>query len=111
MFIFGVGGGMSVYEGIHHLNNPQPLSDPTWNYMVLGLSFLFEGISTTIVIRAFKSPQPGLSFLQAARASKAPTTFTAFMENSAALLGLAVAFLGVFLGHLFDNPYLEILLL
>ena len=107
MFIFGVGGGMSVYEGLHHLSNPQPLSDPTWNYVVLGLSFLFEGISTIIVIRAFKSPQPGLSFLQAARASKDPTTFTVFMENAAALLGLTIAFLGVFLGHLFDNPYLD----
>src|SRR6478736_6759829 len=107
LFIFGVGGGMSVYEGLHHLHNPPPLTDPTWNYIVLAASFLFEGISTIIVYRSFVKPKPELSFWKAMRVSKDPTTFTIFMENFAALVGLTVAFLGVFLGHLFNNPYLD----
>ena len=107
LFIFGVGGGMSVYEGLHHLQNPPELTDPTWNYIVLAASFLFEGISTLIVYRSFVKPKPELSFWKAMRVSKDPTAFTVFMENFAALIGLTVAFLGIFLGHLLNNPYLD----
>jgi cation diffusion facilitator family transporter len=107
LFIFGVGGGMSVYEGLHHLHNPPALTDPTWNYVVLAASFLFEGISLVIAYRAFVKPKADLSFWKAMRVSKDPTTFTIFMENFAALVGLLVAFLGVFLGHLLNNPYLD----
>ncbi|MES2765895.1 MAG: cation diffusion facilitator family transporter [Bacteroidota bacterium] len=107
IFIFAVGGGMSVYEGIVQFRHPHPLSDPFWSYIVLGVSFVFEVISTYLVYKGFKSPRPGVGFFQASRTDKDPTTFTVFMENLAALAGLIVAFLGVFLGHLFENPYLD----
>lgn len=107
IFIFAIGGGMSVYEGIVQFRHPHPLTDPTWSYVVLGISFIFEAISTYLVYRGFKSPRPGVTFFQAARTSKDPTTFTVFMENIAAIAGLVVAFLGVFLGHLLENPIVD----
>src|SRR5690348_3411 len=51
--LFGIGGGMSVYEGISHINHPEPLKDPTWNYIVLGLAFLFTGGSWFIAFKEF----------------------------------------------------------
>ena len=54
VMIFGVGGGISIYEGIMHLIHPSPLHDPTWNYVVLGLAMLFEGIVFVIAFKEFQ---------------------------------------------------------
>jgi len=105
--LFGVGGGISVYEGVAHLLRPAPLEDPTWNYVVLGIALLAEGISWTIALRQFLPTVEDESIWHALRTSKDPTVVTVLGEDTAALLGLAVAFLGVFLGHRLRNPYLD----
>lgn len=105
--IFAVGGGMSIYEGITHLLNPHPLEDPMWNYIVLGVAIVLEGYSWTVALKGFLPYKGEQSFWQAVRTSKDPTVFTVLFEDSAAILGLIVAFLGVFFGHLFNNPYLD----
>ena len=107
IFIFAVGGGMSVYEGILHLVHPRSVENLLWNYAVLGLATLFEGISLTVAYREFKVMQGQRGIWEAIHASKDPTVFTVLFEDSAALLGLLVAFLGVFLGQQFDNPYFD----
>lgn len=108
VLIFGVGGGISIYEGIKHLLHPAPLEDPTWSYVVLGLAALFEGIVFVIAFRAFQSlKSEDESFWQAIKSSKDPTTFTVLFEDAAALLGLTVAFVGIYLAHYFNNPYLD----
>jgi cation diffusion facilitator family transporter len=107
IMIFALGGGMSVYEGITHLQHPADMSDPTWNYVVLGIAFFFESISSFFAFKAFKGELRGRGALAAIRASKDPTTFTVLFEDSAALLGLIVAFLGIFLGHMLGNPYFD----
>src|SRR6185436_14776624 len=106
ILIFALGGGMSIYEGIIHLKHPH-MSDPTWNYVVLGIAFFFESISSFFAFKAFKKELRGRGPLAAIRASKDPTAFTVLFEDSAALLGLIVAFLGIFLGHLLENPYFD----
>ena len=108
VFIFGVGGGMGIYEGITHLLHPKPLEDPTWNYVVLGVAALLEGTTWTIALRNFlKSKPPKVGIFRAIRISKDPTVFSVLFEDSAALAGLLLAFLGVFLGHRLGNPYLD----
>src|SRR5204863_8780300 len=82
-------------------------SDPTWNYVVLGFAIVFEGGSFYFALRAFRSVMSGKGILKSIRASKDPTTFTVLFEDTAALLGLVVAFLGIFLGHQLSNPYLD----
>jgi cation diffusion facilitator family transporter len=106
IFIFALGGGMSVYEGVTHLSHAQ-LHDPTWNYLVLGFALAFETFSFYFAIKAFRKEMTGQGILETIRASKDPTTFTVLFEDTAALLGLIVAFCGIFLGHLLNNPYLD----
>ena len=107
LFIFAIGGGMSIYEGIEHVRHPEPLTDPRWNYIVLGLAVIFEGYSWNVALQEFLASKNQASFWQAIRASKDPTIFTILFEDTAALVGLFVAFLGVFCGHLLDNVYLD----
>ncbi|MCP6758526.1 MAG: cation diffusion facilitator family transporter [Fischerella sp. CENA71] len=107
ILIFAIGGGMSIYEGITHLINPSPLENPMWNYIVLGVAIIFEGFSWTVALREFLPTQGKQHFWQAIKNSKDPTVFTVLFEDTAAILGLFVAFIGIFLGHLFNNVYFD----
>ena len=107
ILIFALGGGMSVYEGVTHLANPHQNQDPTWNYAVLGVAIIFESVSFYFAFRAFRKEMGRQGVLQTIHATKDPTTFTILFEDSAALLGLLVAFVGIFLGHVLNNPYLD----
>ena len=107
ILIFAVGGGISIYEGVIHLQHPAPLEDPTWNYVVLGLALVFEGLAWGVAYRQFRLSKGDLGHLAAVRASKDPTTFTVLFEDSAAMLGLAAAFAGIALGHALGMPRLD----
>jgi cation diffusion facilitator family transporter len=106
--VFTLGGGLSIYHGIHSLREPAPLEDPFWNYVVLGVAFLFEGYSWNVSRRALNSNRlPGATLWQTVKASKDASVFTVFIEDSAALIGILVAAGGIWLGHLLDNPYID----
>ncbi len=108
VLIFGLGGGISIYEGILHLINPSPLEDPFWSYIVLGLALVFEGFVLVVAFRAFQDLKgEEQNIWQAIKTSKDPTTFTVLFEDAAAMSGLIFAFLGIFLAHYFNNPYLD----
>jgi cation diffusion facilitator family transporter len=105
--VFALGGGMSIYEGIWHLNHPAPLADPFWNYVVLGCAFCFEGATLLFGWKAFRTVKGNRGILEAMHKSKDPSTFIVVFEDAGALLGLAIAFCGVFFGHQLDNQYLD----
>ena len=107
LFIFAIGGGMSIYEGVNHVMEPEPLTDPFWSYAVLGFAVIFEGYSWNVALQEFLATKKEDSFWDAIRASKDPTIFTILFEDTAALIGLFVAFVGVFSGHLLGNVYLD----
>ncbi len=107
VFIFAIGGGLSVYEGYHQLRHPAPLRDPTWNYAVLALGFLSDGASFVIAWRTFSQQRGRRPFWRAFRISKDPSVFMVLFEDAAALLGLLFAFLGVFLSHYLNRPELD----
>jgi len=107
VLIFGLGGGVSFYEGIQHIRKPEPMRDPTWNYVVLALAFVFEGTSFLIALRQFRAQARGVPFWRALGQSKDPTTYTVLAEDSAARIGLAVAALGIYLSHRFGMPELD----
>lgn len=107
VFIFAIGGGFSLYEGYEHLRHPTPLRDPTWNYAVLALGFLSDGASFVIAWRTFGKQRGRRPFWRAFRISKDPSVFMVLFEDAAALLGLLLAFLGVFLSHYFNRPALD----
>lgn len=106
--LFGLGGGMAFYEGVSHLRHPRAIADPVWNYVVLGVAFVAEVLSWTIAFREFNAAQGKRQrFWRAFISSKDPAVFTVLGEDSAALLGIGIAFLGVFLSHRFHNPYFD----
>ncbi len=107
VLIFGIGGGISIYEGAKHIKHPEAQTNPTLNYVVLGLAFLFEGAAWFVAFKEFRKLKGRRSYLQAVRESKDPTTFTVLFEDSAAMLGLIVAFLGVYFGHALGIPELD----
>jgi cation diffusion facilitator family transporter len=108
--IFGIGGGLSLYEGISHIRHVAPeavMSDPTINYIVLGIALIIEGASFSVAIREFRKAKGRQGSWRYIKTAKDPSTFTVVLEDSAAMLGLVFAFLGVFFGHLLENPYLD----
>ncbi|NOV26736.1 cation diffusion facilitator family transporter [Cupriavidus necator] len=107
VLLFSVGGGISAYEGVLHMLEPAPLTDPHWNYIVLGFAMVFESISLGIALRAFAREKGTQSFWQALRNSKDPTTVTVLAEDATALAGLVIAALGVYASHRLDMPVLD----
>jgi cation diffusion facilitator family transporter len=105
--LFGVGGGISLYEGLLHLQHPAELGDPFWNYVVLAAAVVFESFAFYVAFRALMGVAGEDSIWQAIRQSKDPAIFVVLFEDAAALAGLLVAFLGVFLGHQLQMPVLD----
>jgi cation diffusion facilitator family transporter len=105
--IFGIGGGLSAYEGIHRLMNPVVPENPWPNYIVLAIAFVIEGTSFLIAMREFTKARAGRPAIEFIRASKDPSLFTIVFEDSAAMAGLVVAFLGVLIGQLTRSPYAD----
>jgi len=107
VLIFGLGGGMSILSGVMHIRSGKPLEDLVWNYSVLGIAAVFEGTSWIFGWRAFKKEMHGRGVIETIVETKDPTTFSVLLEDSAALLGLVLAFLGIFLGSTFGMPWLD----
>lgn len=103
ILIFAVGAGVSVYEGIIHLMHPAPIASPYVNYIVLALAMLFEGAALYFALTEFSRTKGKWSYLEAVQKGKDPTGFVVLFEDSAAMLGLLVAFLGVFLTQVTGN--------
>lgn len=107
LLIFAIGAGVSIYEGILHILEPEPLSDPTVNYVVLGIATALEGTSWAIALREFSEAKGNASWWRAVRDSKDPATFIVLFEDSAALAGLLVAAVGVFASHALGDPRID----
>ncbi len=95
ILIFGLGAGISFYEGFTKLADPHPVTSFTINYVVLGLALVFEGVAWTLAFREFNKLRGDRGFLQEVRHSKDPTVFTVLFEDTAAMLGLLVALAGL----------------
>ena len=107
IILFGLGGGMSMYEGIIHILHPSELEKAFWNYVTLFLAFVFEGTSFAIALRELLREMDNETIWQAVRNSKDPMIFVVLFEDFAALVGLVLAFLGVFFSHRFKTPWLD----
>lgn len=107
LLVFALGAGVSIYEGIRHIRSPEPIENATANYVVLGLSLLFEGGSWWAAFRELRRTKGRLGYVAAVRQSKDPTTFTVLLEDSAALLGLLIALLGIGAAQALAMPELD----
>jgi cation diffusion facilitator family transporter len=107
VLIFGVGAVISILHGIERIQSPEPIENAWVNYVILGLSVLFEGASWTVAFKAFNKERGGRPFFGVIRSSKDPTVFTVLFEDTAALAGLVVALVGVVASHVFNLPLLD----
>lgn len=106
ILLFGIGAGVSFYEGINGMLHPAEIKSPIWNYAVLGVAFAAESFSWTLAFRKLlKQKEADESIWQSLRRSKDPSLFVVFGEDTAALAGLLVAFLGIFLGERLQSHY------
>lgn len=107
IMIFALGAGISFYHGVEKLLHPEVVQDPLINYIVLGFAMVFEAFAWTIAYKEFRATQNGRTIMQAVRDSKDPTVFTVLFEDTAAMLGLIVAFVGIFCAEWLDMPILD----
>lgn len=107
ILIFGLGGGLSIYQGILHIRHVQPLGDPSWNYAVLGFSFIFDGSSFLIAIKEFNKARGDLPFWKAIIISKDPSSFLVLFEDGATVLGLIIVFILMVCSHAYNLPALD----
>lgn len=104
ILIFGLGAGVSVYQGIEKIIHPHPIRMVWVSYLVLGTSVVFEGSVWLIALRAFRKQHRHQGWVRAIRSSKDPTIFTVLFEDTAALSGLWVALLGITVSVLSGSP-------
>jgi cation diffusion facilitator family transporter len=95
ILIFGLGAGISFYEGVTRLADPHPVSSFGINYAVLAAAMVFEGAAWLVAFHEFNQVRGERGFLEEVRRSKDPTVFTVLFEDSAAMLGLVAAFIGL----------------
>ncbi len=107
ILIFAVGAGISIYEGIQHILHPRPMERVLINYIVLGLAMVFEGAAWWFAFRAFSRVKGERGYIEAIRREKDPTLFVVLFEDSAAMLGLVVAFFGVMLAQFTGNAVFD----
>ena len=107
LLIFALGSGVSIYEGIKHIQHPEPMSDPLINYAVYAASAVFEGISWYFGWSAFQRVRGSRSILDAVHASKDPPSFMVLFEDSAALTGLVIAAVATALSLHFGAPWID----
>ena len=106
--VFSIGGGVTIYEGIVRLTGTLVLTDPTWNYVVLGVAAVVESWSWWVSRQELqRHRRDGDSLWRAAQRDMDVLGFTVFIINSAAMIGIAIAALGVFLSHALKSPFLD----
>lgn len=104
ILIFALGGGIAIYEGIHHIIEPVKVSNININYMVLGVAILLEGTSLIVALKQFQKNNGKYGLIKSMRKSKDSSTFTVIVEDLGAMVGLVVAIIGLFVGDYFGIP-------
>ncbi|AZI26870.1 cation transporter [Pedobacter sp. G11] len=107
IMVFGLGGVVSITQGIEHIRHPETLVNPGWNYVVLALSFVFEGASLIVAIKEFNKTRNGLPWWKAIIKSKDPSGFLVLFEDGAAVMGLIIVFVLMVLSHNLNMPFLD----
>jgi cation diffusion facilitator family transporter len=109
MLIFALGGVISMYKGWQHLVHPAAIESISINYVVLGLALVFEGVALWVAIKEFNRSRGSIGIREAVIGGKDPTLFVVVFEETAALLGLLLALLGLVLYQITGNPVFDAL--
>lgn len=104
LLVFALGGSVSIYQGIDHLQHPEPIDRPLVNYAVFGLALIFEGYTWWVAVKRFRATKGDQGWFEAFKSSKDASTLTVLLEDSAALVGLMLGLIGITLALVLDNP-------
>lgn len=104
VMVFALGAGVSIYEGVLHISEPEPAVSPLIAYVVLLVAFLLEGGSTLTAFNEFKVAKGGMGWVEAVQRSKDPPGFIVLLENGAAMFGIVVAAIGLGISQLTGDP-------
>ena len=104
VLVFALGAGVSIYEGIIHIANPEPAVSPIVAYGVLAIAFVLEGGSTLEAFKDFKEAKGKLGWIQAVKQSKDPPGFIVLLENGAAMVGIVAAVVGLGISQITGDP-------
>ncbi len=107
VLIFSIGAGISIYHGVEKVIHPNPVADPSINYIILILAMMFEGVAWWIAYKEFNLLRGKKGLFEAVRDSKDPTVFTVLFEDTAAMLGLLVALLGIWISVTYNLPVVD----
>jgi cation diffusion facilitator family transporter len=107
VLVFSLGAGVSVYEGIIHIMEPERAVSPIVAYAVLLVAFLLEGWSTLEAFKEFRVSKGQLGWWEAIRRSKDPPAFIVLLENGAAIAGIAAAAVGLALSQVTHDPFYD----
>lgn len=104
VLVFALGAGVSIYEGVLHIREPEPAVSPIIAYGVLGVAFLLEGASTFEAFKEFREGKGALGWVEAVQRSKDPPGFIVLLENGAAMAGIIVAAIGLGISQYTGDP-------
>lgn len=107
LLIFSIGAGVSIYGGVQKFLHPEPVSNPIVNYVVLGLSMIFEGFALRIAYKEFNKSRGDTPMFAAIQKSKDPVLFTVLFEDFAAMVGLFIAFVGLLIAEYMNLPWMD----
>ena len=104
LLVFALGAGVSIYEGVIHVMDPEPAVSPLIAYAVLFMAFALEGGSTYAAFREFDAGRKGRSWWQALVGAKDTTNVIVLLENGAAMAGIVIAALGLAASQASGDP-------
>ncbi len=107
VLIFGIGAGVSIYQGASKLLDPRPMESIYINFIVLTFAFVFEASAWWFAWKGFAATKGQAGYFTAIHRSKDPTIFTVLLEDTAAMLGIIVAFIGILLADLTGQSWLD----
>ena len=107
LMIFVLGGCLSVYQGIERVEHPVLDANQAWDYAVLAIAFVFTSISLQAATKEFNRERGKILFWKAIIQTRDPSTIIVLLGDVGDMLGLLVAFFGIFLGRLYHNPYYD----
>jgi cation diffusion facilitator family transporter len=95
IILFSVGGVFSIYEGVHKLQHPEPISTPWLPIAVLLVAIVLESFSLRTALHESRQYRKNISILTFVRRHKSPELPVIVLEDIAALTGLVLALIGV----------------
>lgn len=107
LLVFALGAGVSIYEGVSHVQHPVAITSPWVNYAVLALALVFESGSWWVALTEFRKSKGDRGYLEAVHRSKDPATFIVLAEDTGAILGILIAFAGTAAAQLLDRPVFD----